>query len=62
MPHDLNGQLVQPGDTVSMLFTVKAVHEDPDYCNADLESVHGLPGNGMKAVLSMVNTKMVEKV
>jgi hypothetical protein len=58
MPHDMNGNLLKPGDRVSMWFDVKVVQTGDEYCNLTLESVEPMyPGNS-KTGLS-VNAKQV---
>ena len=62
MPHDKNGQLVQPGDHVTITFRVTDITTGEDYCNCHLESVEGMPPTGTKLTISAVNTRQTEKV
>lgn len=62
MPHDKNGLLVQPGDTVTMEFIVKEVSTGEEYCNLHLESVEKLYPGIHPTTLSAVNARQVVKV
>lgn len=64
MPHDLNGNLLVPGDEVIVRFKVKSISPDadPDYCNCNLESVVAMPGNGVPLAISAISTQQTEKV
>ncbi|MCW5936731.1 MAG: hypothetical protein KIT11_05435 [Fimbriimonadaceae bacterium] len=66
MPHDKNGNLLQAGDHVVLHCTVKSVSPDADprFCNATLETVEHMKGNGPergKTTLSL-SADMCEKV
>lgn len=61
MPHDLDGNLLVPGDIVSMDFKIKAIHNTEEYCNMELESVLNLWPSSNPTTLSAVNTKQVRK-
>lgn len=43
MPHSQEGLELQPGDLVSVLFEVKAVHAGIEFCNVDLDTVEPMP-------------------
>ena len=62
MPHDKNGIVLQPGDRVTMEFTVKQVHATEELCNVSLESVEPFYPNDTPTLLSAVNTRQVVKV
>ena len=62
MPHDLNGNPLKAGDEVIVRFTVRAIMEDTGFCNADIESVYSMPGNGFRLQLSNINTRQMELV
>lgn len=36
MPHDATGEELKVGDTVTMIFKVKAIHQQENDCNVDL--------------------------
>lgn len=62
MPHDANGQLLQAGDKVLIPATVKQIHNDGPYCNADLELEHPMPAYpNQKSTFSAINTRQVVK-
>lgn len=56
--HDINGAELKKGDRVLVEMVVDDVSADQDYCNVQLETVHGMPGNGTKSILTL-NTKQV---
>lgn len=59
--HDKNGKPLKEGDTVSVLFTIKSVSADQDYCNITPDTVEVMPGNGSRSCLTL-NAKQVELV
>ncbi len=61
MPHDINGNLLQPGDMVYIPAKVVAVHQTEDYCNLDVE-LRPMPPNDTPMRLSQLNTRQVQKV
>jgi hypothetical protein len=61
MPHDVNGNLLQPGDLVNIPATVIAVYQGGGFCNADLEFEHIMPGRTSKGRYSAINTRQVVK-
>lgn len=61
MPHDKDGKLLNVGDRVSVVFTVKEIHMADDYCNTTLV----IPGeHGPKNVVSTLvcNAKQTSKI
>lgn len=62
MPHDINGNLLQPGDEALIRVKVLSVNEGEDYCNCQLETVHGRKPDGLKETFGSVNTAILEKV
>lgn len=60
--HDKHGNVLEVGDRVTVEFIVTGFAEGGgDYCNVMLETVEGLPGNGLKATLGAINTKQTVK-
>lgn len=62
MPHDRDGQVVNPGDHVTIEFVVQHVHQVEEFCNVQLRSVEKMPGNDAHIDLSAVNTRQVVKI
>lgn len=56
--HDINGAKLEVGDRVLVEMKVTSVSADQDYCNVQLDTVHPMPGNGLKSCLTL-NTKQV---
>lgn len=56
--HDVNGAKLQVGDKVLVECVIKHVDADQDFCNVTVETVRGLPGNGLKSCMTL-NTKQV---
>lgn len=61
MPHDLRGNVVEIGQTVTVEFVVTAVHAGDDYCNVSLETALPMFPGSAKMPLTL-NTKQVEVV
>ncbi len=61
MPHDANGNLLRPGDLVNIPATVIAVYQGGEFCNADLEFEHIMPGRTTKDRYAAINTRQVVK-
>jgi hypothetical protein len=59
--HDRNGQALKEGDLVSVLFKIKSVGPDQDFCNCTLETVDPMPGNGSQSTL-VLNAKQTTLV
>jgi hypothetical protein len=53
MPHDIEGRLINPGDTVTVEFTVTAVQEGEDYCNLNLQTVEPMKPGEYKVGLTL---------
>jgi hypothetical protein len=56
--HDVNGAALKVGDRVLVECEVTMVSADQDYCNVTVQTVHGMPGNGLKTSMT-VNTRQV---
>ncbi len=61
MPHDKNGNRLEPGDRVTIEATVIGVYEGDEYCNCTFEAVEPMPPKLSKTSLSL-NTRQVAKV
>lgn len=62
MPHDVNGKLLRVGDRVTILAIVTSLSTAEDFCNVDLETVHGRRPDGLREHLSAINTGVLELV
>ena len=61
MPHDKNGNILQPGDQVIVRAVVNRVDAGDEYCNVNLETEEPMyPGDYRSAIV--LNTRQVEKV
>jgi hypothetical protein len=61
--HDKHGKPLKVGDRVRVEFVVTELHEGGgDFCNVRIETLEGLPGNGLKSSISAINTKQLEKI
>lgn len=56
--HDINNAEIRVGDRVLVEMRVTQVSADQDFCNVTLETVHTMPGNGLKSCMTL-NTKQV---
>ncbi len=61
MPHDKNGVLLNVGDRVSVVFTVKEIHMADDYCNTTLV-IPGEHGPHNVTGTLVLNAKQTEKI
>lgn len=61
MPHDVKNNLLSVGDEVLVRCKVTVIHEGEDYCNVELETVHGRRPDGMKERFYALNTGVLEK-
>lgn len=59
--HDKNGKPLKEGDLVSVLFKIRSVSADQDYCNITIDTVEVMPGDGTTSCLTL-NAKQVELV
>lgn len=60
MPHDKNGQELQPGDIVMIPARVKSITPNPEFCNVTVETVEPMfPGE--YPVNITLNAKQVTK-
>jgi hypothetical protein len=60
MPHDKNGNILQPGDRVIVRAVVNRVDAGDEYCNVTLETEEPMyPGDHRSALT--LNTRQVEK-
>lgn len=61
MPHDKNGTVLQPGDSVLIRGTVREVHAGEEYCNLNVDTDEPMyPGDSK--TLIVVNARQVEFV
>lgn len=54
--HDKNGTELKQGDIVLVPMKINHLNGGEEYCNVDLETVHGRRPDGEKERLSAVNT------
>jgi len=54
--HDRNGTELKVGDTVIVLAKIKALQATPDFCNVDVETIHGRRPDDLKSTISAINT------
>lgn len=54
--HDKNGSHLQVGDIVLIPARVKELQPTDDYCNVNLESIHGRRPDGVKETIYSINT------
>ncbi len=58
--HDKNGTALKVGDVVMMPCKIKYLYEGtPDFCNVELETIHGRRPDGKQESFSAVNTAQV---
>jgi hypothetical protein len=61
MPHDKNGNTLQPGDRVIVKATVMRVDPAEEYCNVSLETEEPMyPGDYKSPII--LNARQVEKL
>lgn len=61
MPHDAKGRPLKAGDTVNIPCVITSIAEG-EYCTANVETVHVMPGNGTKSTISALNAAQLELV
>ncbi len=61
MPHDLNGNILVEGDTVSIPCRVLTVHAGEEFCNLDLLTIYPMPPFTEGTRWGQINTKQVVK-
>jgi hypothetical protein len=59
--HDKHGDELHAGDEVIVRCKVTELYAEPDFCNANLETVERMPGNDAPSFLTL-NTRQTEKV
>jgi acyl-CoA hydrolase len=62
MPHDLRGQKLNPGDTVTVTFTVTEVHPGSTSCNVNLQAIRSAVYDGEYLPLLTCNSLLVTKI
>jgi hypothetical protein len=60
--HDRNGTPLHVGDTVTILARIERLSVTEDYCNVDLETIHGQRPDGAKRGLYALNTGLLTLV
>lgn len=61
MPHDTNGNLLQPGDKVVLKAAVKSIQQTEEYCNVEIVAEHDAKPVGAMQFYN-VNASQLEKV
>lgn len=59
MPHTKSGKIVNVGDTLTVLFTVRDVQLGEEFCNCTVETVEPMFPSLHKSAL-VINTKQAE--
>lgn len=54
--HDANGTPLQVGDTVFIPAVITQLYDTDEYCNVDLETVHGRRPDDQPENISAINT------
>jgi hypothetical protein len=57
--HDKNGSELKLGDTVLIPARITQLSPGEDYCNVQLETLHGRRPDGMKETIYAINTGVV---
>lgn len=61
MPHDRDGNVLEPGDFVVVRCVVNSITTGEEFCNLTLESIEGRKPDGYKETLC-INANVVEKI
>ena len=60
--HDRNGKELKKGDKVIIEAIITHLDPTEDYCNVNLETVHGRRPDGIKETIHAINTAVLDKV